>query len=139
MPLPMMVPATMAMACQTFSSRNRSGAGLGAVCIPFGLRKTCEISHNERSDGTKRHIPGPGDVCLPGPRDIDVQCQSAKHTNNRAGLGGASRDQTEQKYAQQSAVGQRSDRETFLQHVAAVARSQSQSKEHRAPADGSHS
>src|SRR6478736_5426066 len=73
-PLPMIVPTTMAVECQTFSSRSSSGAGLSAVCIGLGLQKTCEISHDKCRDRAKRYVPGPGDV-RPSP-DINVQDQS---------------------------------------------------------------
>src|SRR5258708_27408174 len=100
----MMVPTTIAVACQTFNSRSRSGAGLSAVFILLGLQKTCEISHNKRRDRAKRYVPGPGDVG-PSP-DINIQYQSAEHTSNCAVLFGAARQQPQQKHAEQSAISQ---------------------------------
>src|SRR6478736_1439998 len=103
-PLPMMVPTTIAVECHAFNSRSSSGAGLGALCIGFGLQKACQISHNKRSDGPQRYVPGPGDV-RPSP-DINVEDQSAEHTSNCAVLGGATRQQAKKKHAEQSAIGQ---------------------------------
>src|SRR6478672_11319489 len=132
-PLPIMVPTTIAVECQAFNSRSSSGAALGALCIGFGLQKTCQISHNKRGDGTKRYVPGPGNVG-PSP-DINVESQSAEHTSNCAILGGATRKQAKQEHTQQPAIGQRSDGEALLQYVAAIARSQRQSEESEAPDD----
>src|SRR6478672_433016 len=108
-PLPMMVPTTMAVECQTFNSRSRSGAGLGAVCIGLGLQKACQVSHNKRRDRTKRYVPSPGDMG-PSP-DIYVESQSAEHTSNCAVLCGATRQQAKKKDAEQTTIGQGSDRE----------------------------
>src|SRR4051794_6645755 len=100
----MMVPTTIAVECQAFNSRSSSSAGLGALCFGFGLQNPCQISHNKRGDGTKRYVPGPGDV-RPS-RDINVESQSAEYTSNCAVWGGAAGKRAKQKRANQASIGQ---------------------------------
>src|SRR5215472_12717823 len=54
MPLPMMVPATIAVACQTLSSRNRSGlAAFSVACIDIHRlqswdgHQAYQVAHNK--------------------------------------------------------------------------------------------
>src|SRR6516165_3725877 len=86
-PLPMMVPATMAMACQTFNSRNNSGCvAFSAACMGIqGLRgfmsgQADDIADSESCDCSQSHIPGQSDMCAPP--DVNVQSQPAEHTSN---------------------------------------------------------
>src|SRR6516164_8045471 len=71
-PLPMMVPATMAVACQTFNSRNNSGCvAFSAACMGIqGLRglMACQadyIAHGKRCDCSQNHVPGQRDMRRP--------------------------------------------------------------------------
>src|SRR5262249_12702929 len=103
MPLPMIVPTTIAVACQTFSSRTSSGLRLfSATCIR--LHQAGNIANAERGQRSHHHVPGKRNF---GPTpNINSQGQPAEHTNNRAGLFGTPRQDAQQKDSQQPAMGQ---------------------------------
>src|SRR5438034_1151153 len=113
MPLPMMVPATMAMQCHAFSSRTSSRL------FGIGLQQTCEIAYNESSHRAHGYVPGEGDF---GPAPyIDVEGQPAKHSDHGAGLPGAPGDDSQEEYTQQTAVGDGCDGKSGFQHFASTA------------------
>src|SRR5258708_225374 len=99
MPLPMIVPATMAMQCHTFSSRTSSRL------FGIALQQTCEIAYNE-----SRHRPQ-GDVQVEGilspPPYVDVEGQPADHAQNGARLPRTLGEAAQKKHAQQAAVSHR--------------------------------
>src|SRR5262249_29633922 len=124
MPLPMMVPTTIAMACQTLRSRTSSrGAACSAACIGFPMldifdHQTCQIAYNKGGCGSEGHIPGPGNLRFRP--EIDVQNQPGEHTKDCASVRGPACEKAEEKAPQQPTVGERGDGQAFLQNLTAM-------------------
>src|SRR5215469_8767093 len=137
MPLPMMVPTTIAVACQTFKSRNSSGlCSVACIELPalrIGDHQAHQVADDKSRGRAKRYIPGPGDMrALP---QVAVQRQSAEHTSNRAWLRSPARENAQQEHAEQPSVGDRGEAEAGFQNPVALSRSQGEGKQHDSPYD----
>src|SRR5215469_3826202 len=149
MPLPMMVPTTMAVAWLAPSARGRSNCDeAGAICetreavsgmffFKFG-RRFCQhqaysIADGESDDGSNRYQPGKSDPRSHNSRNavraepqVDIQSQSARHPYKGSEFVCLTCEHTEQKYPEECAISHRDDRQPNLHHAAAMPRKQRQ-------------
>src|SRR5450432_1302051 len=142
MPLPMMVPTTMAVECQTLRSRTSSLRLISVACIRLQrLRvrghesvvfdQAYSVPNSESHSRPQRDVPGEWNG---GPLpQKDVQDQPAEHTNNGAELSGPSGQQPEKKDAEHTSVSDSGDAEPQFQDFSPSAREDRQGKQDHAP------
>src|SRR4051812_17589169 len=141
MPLPMMVPMTIAVPCHTLSSRGSSRRAL--VMSNSRGEKACGVSDGKGHNGSKSNVPGPRDAyakqivgCVGRKPQKNIHQESAGHPDECAACIRTFGQDAEQKNSEHGTVGDGSNREPKLQYASSAAREQSQAEKYASPHTG---
>src|SRR5271156_4051487 len=133
-PLPMIVPTTTAEAWLTPRSRESSGRGsvcricsamvevcqytsarAPSLCGRFWQKQARQVAHGECHDRPNHHPPCPWNRC-PFPQR-QFHAEAKQHAHHGAALVGFSRQHSQQKNSEQSAISYRGDLQPHLNHA----------------------
>src|SRR3954462_10530757 len=127
MPLPMMVPMTIAVPCHTLSSRGSSRRAL--VMSNSRGEKACGVSDGKGHNGSKSNVPGPRDAyakqivgCVGRKPQKNIHQESAGHPDECAACIRTFGQDAEQKNSEHGTVGDGSNRKSKLQYASSAAR-----------------
>src|SRR5579859_2370613 len=144
MPLPMIVPTTIAIACRSPSARGRCAcedvvvAGLCICAFHFGSREqTHTISHSEGHNGADHHQPGVGDTIsgetcklIGAEPEIQIKSKPTSHPDDGSELRGSPREDSQQKNSQKGTIRDRDDCQADFHDSPARSEEERQPKEY---------